>query len=151
MPPHETPRLTFSGLQTIVSYNCLKCNRISSFRGDAKHRTRNLEIPRCAIAHLWSGPSDHPGMTCKPQNKDAPVAGGVLLSACVRAQSFLRKPENFFWNRETRPPRSMICWAPPVQAGCDFGSISRLSLSPALPQVDRVWYSVPSVITTVIV
>src|SRR3982074_3205676 len=34
-----------------------------SFRGDAKHRTRNLEIPRCAIAHLRSGPSDHPGMT----------------------------------------------------------------------------------------
>src|SRR5271156_6250922 len=27
----------------------------SSFRGDAKHRTRNLEIPRCAIAHLRSG------------------------------------------------------------------------------------------------
>src|ERR1700730_6091188 len=26
-------------------------------------RTRNLEIPRCAIAHLRSGPSDHPGMT----------------------------------------------------------------------------------------
>src|SRR5437588_543202 len=26
-----------------------------SFRGDAKHRTRNLEIPRCAIAHLRSG------------------------------------------------------------------------------------------------
>src|SRR5437588_12846249 len=24
---------------------------------------RNLEIPRCAIAHLRSGPSDHPGMT----------------------------------------------------------------------------------------
>ena len=23
-----------------------------SFRGDAKHRTRNLEVPRCAIAHL---------------------------------------------------------------------------------------------------
>jgi hypothetical protein len=34
-----------------------------SFRGDAKHRTRNLEIPRCAIAHLRSGPADHPGMT----------------------------------------------------------------------------------------
>src|SRR5258706_303858 len=32
----------------------------SSFRGDAKHRARNLEIPRCAIAHLRSGPSDHP-------------------------------------------------------------------------------------------
>src|ERR1700730_889743 len=25
-------------------------------------RTRNLEIPRCATAHLSSGPSDHPGM-----------------------------------------------------------------------------------------
>src|ERR1700682_6771034 len=34
-----------------------------SFRGDAKRRTRNLEIPRCAIAHLRSGASDHPGMT----------------------------------------------------------------------------------------
>src|ERR1700730_4401741 len=41
-----------------------------SFRGDAKHRTRNLEIPRCAIAHLWSGPSDHPGMT---ESNPAPV------------------------------------------------------------------------------
>src|SRR2546430_5270332 len=28
-------------------------------------RTRNLEIPRCAIAHLRRGPSDHPGMTFK--------------------------------------------------------------------------------------
>src|SRR5260370_31439686 len=37
--------------------------RKPSFRGDAKHRTRNLEIPRCAIAHLRSGPADHPGMT----------------------------------------------------------------------------------------
>src|ERR1700737_4310263 len=36
-------------------------NSTLSFRG-AK-RTRNLEIPRCAIAHLRSGPSDHPGMT----------------------------------------------------------------------------------------
>src|SRR6201995_5759537 len=49
------------------------------------------------------------------------------------SRSFLRKPENFFWNRDTRPPRSSICWAPPVQAGCDLESMSRLSLSPALP------------------
>src|SRR6202165_4311452 len=27
----------------------------TSFRGDAKHRTRNPRIPRCAIAHLRSG------------------------------------------------------------------------------------------------
>src|SRR6185437_3531805 len=26
----------------------------------------NLEILRGAIAHLWSGPSDHPGMTALP-------------------------------------------------------------------------------------
>ena len=32
-----------------------------------------------------------------------------------------------------------------------LGSMSRFSLSPSLPQVERVWYSVPSVITTVIV
>src|SRR5712691_1832221 len=31
--------------------------------GRALARTRNLEIPQCAIAHLRSGPSDHPGMT----------------------------------------------------------------------------------------
>jgi hypothetical protein len=30
---------------------------------EQRERTRNLEIPRCAIAHLRSGPSDHPGMT----------------------------------------------------------------------------------------
>ena len=30
---------------------------VSSFRGDAKHRTRITRIPRCAIAHLRSGPS----------------------------------------------------------------------------------------------
>src|SRR5947207_10470363 len=35
----------------------LKCRatNFSAKRGDAKHRTRNLEIPRCAIAHLRSG------------------------------------------------------------------------------------------------
>src|ERR1044072_4130925 len=42
----------------IVAHNPIK----PSFRGDAKHRTRNPEIPRCAIAHLRSGPSDHSGM-----------------------------------------------------------------------------------------
>ena len=81
---------------------------------------------------------------------------GVLISAARKRrlrspQSFLRKPENFFWNRDTRPPRSSICWVPPVQAGCDLESMSRFSLSPSLPQVERVGYSVPSVMTTVII
>src|SRR5690348_17028241 len=38
-----------------------------SFRDDAERRIRNLEIPRCAIAHLRSGPSDRPGMTTQLQ------------------------------------------------------------------------------------
>ena len=37
-----------------------------------------------------------------------------------------------------RPPRSSICWVPPVQAGCDLKIMSKLSLSPSLPQVERV-------------
>ena len=47
------------GLDVIAS----EATQTPSFRGDVKHRTRNLEIPRCAIAHLRSGPTDHPGMT----------------------------------------------------------------------------------------
>src|SRR6266436_3822980 len=87
------------------------------------------------------------------KRKNAPDFQGrfAVLDDSEKAHSFLRKPENFFWNRDTRPPRSRICCEPPVQAGCDLGSMSRLSLSPALPQVERVWYSVPSVMTTVII
>src|SRR6185295_2964445 len=85
-------------------------------------------------------------------NKNAPAEPGRFrIAASGGADHFLRKPSNFFWKRETRPPRSSSCWVPPVQAGCDLGSISRFSLSPSLPQVERVWYSVPSVITTVII
>src|SRR3954467_11790952 len=90
-----------------------------------------------------------------PEQKTPRETGAFCISGLepeVRnPQSFLRKPENFFWNRDTRPPRSSICWVPPVQAGCDLESMSRFSLSPSLPQVERVWYSVPSVITTVMV
>src|SRR6266478_6692018 len=39
------------------------CLGLPSFRGASETRTRTLEIPRCATAHLRSGPSDHPGMT----------------------------------------------------------------------------------------
>src|ERR1700675_1467822 len=34
-----------------------------SFRDGPKDQTRNLEIPRCAIAHLWFDASHRPGMT----------------------------------------------------------------------------------------
>jgi hypothetical protein len=50
-----------------------------SFRGAQKARTLNLEIPRCAIAHLRSGPSDHPGMTT--QAKNFPIFRGVFCGA----------------------------------------------------------------------
>src|ERR1700730_14862216 len=94
---------------------------------------------------------------CPPyRNKNAPARAGAFgvsprTRRPKRPHSFFRKPKNFFWNRDTRPPRSSSCWAPPIQAGCDLESISRFSLSPGLPQVERVWYSVPSVMTTVIV
>jgi hypothetical protein len=52
-------RVVVCGLDVVAS----EATQTPSFRGDAKHRTRNLEIPRCAIAHLRSGPADHPGMT----------------------------------------------------------------------------------------
>ena len=52
------------------AFDCLKF--VPSFRGDAQHRTRNLEIPRCAIAHLRSGanaPSRNDGLFCNHQPK----------------------------------------------------------------------------------
>src|SRR5260370_21660896 len=51
--------------------------RRPSFRGDAKHRTRNLEIPRCAIAHLRSGanaPSRNDSGQDAPRNDARPTA-----------------------------------------------------------------------------
>jgi hypothetical protein len=51
----------------------------TSFRGASKTRTRNLEIPRCAIAHLRSGPSDHPGMTICGFN--SPGARGIYRNS----------------------------------------------------------------------
>src|ERR1700745_2974840 len=41
---------------------CFHCHSVAM----RQHGARNLEILRCAIAHLWSGASYHPGMT-KPE------------------------------------------------------------------------------------
>ena len=76
---------------------------------------------------------------------------GCLTSSRRLLVIALRKPENFFWKRDRRPPRSSSCCWPPVQAGCDFGSMSRCMTSPSLPQVERVVNSLPSVITILIV
>ena len=61
----------------------------------------------------------------------------------------LRMSRNRLLKRATCPPESTIrCW--PVHAGCVFGSISSFSTSPGAPHVDRVFRSLPSVITIVI-
>jgi hypothetical protein len=65
-----------------IMKSCLEQEQTPSFRGDAKHRTRNLEIPRCAIAHLRSGPADHPGMT---------VSGLHVIASEAKQSISLRK------------------------------------------------------------
>src|SRR5260370_29255832 len=55
-----------------------------SFRGASKTRTRNLEIPRCAIAHLGSGPSDHPGMTRTSSKGNSRLAGNGFAERGLR-------------------------------------------------------------------
>jgi hypothetical protein len=64
----------WNGLAAILSALKLRRNRIDpSFRGDAKHRTRNLEIPGLVLAH-------HPGMTGVAANKKAPAGAFPLLA-----------------------------------------------------------------------
>src|ERR1700722_11482028 len=48
-----------------------------SFRGYAKHRARNLEVPRCAIAHLRSGAS------ARSRNDEAPSARMLERKASI--------------------------------------------------------------------
>src|SRR5580692_841888 len=63
---------------------------VPSFRDGPKDQTRNLEIPRCAIAHLRFDASHRPGMTKhKPQPLNQPWASPVnekYRPAAVRAQ-----------------------------------------------------------------
>src|ERR1043166_6904381 len=58
-------------------------------------------------------------------------------------------PAKRFLNLDSWPPRSTSLEMP-VQAGWVLGSISRRMVSPALPQVERVSNSVPSVMMTLI-
>ena len=66
--------------------------RTPSFRGDAKHRTRNLEIPRCAIAHLRSGATHHPGMTVSLDCFADPIIGRHPCDPLAIAPYVLRAP-----------------------------------------------------------
>src|SRR5229473_3581774 len=67
-------------------------------------RSNRCEIPRCAIAHLRSGPSDHPGMTARGLNiqrlilpedavlveGDAAVAGEIGLDIGSRGDAVVQ-------------------------------------------------------------
>ena len=111
---------------------------------------REYELP--ARSSLRKGDS---AGACHPDRRFAPVRSAPLRvlpnTRPALFLSFLRNPENFFWKRDSRPPRSRSCCCPPVQAGCDFGSMSRRIVSPSLPQVVRVVNSVPSVIMILMV
>src|SRR5438128_2549818 len=75
----------------------------TSFRGDAQHRTRNLEIPRCAIAHLRSGsyaPSRNDGF-----QKRRPACASLLnFNLTVRQRRFPQKR----WMRLQASSRSEV-------------------------------------------
>ena len=60
--------------------------------------------------------------------------GAARRKAARRYSYFLRKPENFFWKRDSRPPRSSSCWGPPVQAGWDLGRCRDAACRPACPR-----------------
>src|SRR6266581_7817110 len=79
-------------LRSPRSSNCSRCD--SSFRG-ASTRTRNLEIPQCAIAHLRSGPSDHPGMTMAVEDKAIRFRGHFMvpLLAATPLDCFITEPK----------------------------------------------------------
>src|SRR4026207_709169 len=50
-----------------------------------------------------------------------------------RLTAYLRKPSYFRLKRDSRPPRSVRCWLPPVQAGWVLESMSSFSVSPSAP------------------
>jgi len=65
-----------------------RSNPKPSFRGDAKHRTRNLEIPRCASAHLRSGAN------APSRNDGFSISGKFSYFTRKRLlQQYLPKPE----------------------------------------------------------
>jgi deoxycytidine triphosphate deaminase len=78
-----------------------------------------------------------------------PARGDAAEALLSQNAYFLSvSPPKRLLKRATWPPWSILR-VPPVHAGCDLGSISSAIVSPSLPQVERVWKVVPSVICTV--
>ena len=107
-----------------------KTRRLSpSFRGDARHRTtmctctsENLEIPRCAIAHLRSGAAHHPGMTPN-------------IMGCISSQT-LRGPGPGRVRSSRRAIRSLHRRGSASAAVSSARSLARLSDS----RWSRIWW-----------
>ena len=70
-----------------------------------------------------------------PNQKGRPV-GALFLQPSKADYFFSVRPPKRLLKRATWPPVS-IWRLPPVQAGCDLGSMSSASVSPSLPQVER--------------
>src|ERR1700738_4601225 len=87
--------LRVASLSLVMDSPTLNC----CHSGARKARTRNLEIPRCAIAHLRSGPSDHPGMTELPLK--------VLLQTS-ESKAFARSSKPFQNLGIPEPPRGQL-------------------------------------------
>jgi hypothetical protein len=66
-----------------------RANQSPSFRGDGKHRTRNLEIPRCALAHLRCGAN------APSRNDEEYIASSLPASLCGPR----RPPKIFHFDR----------------------------------------------------
>ena len=92
-----------------------------------------------------------PKIVLAPRAQDQPL--GLDHAALSRIESLLLaegQPAEALVEARHLAAGSSSFWLPPVHAGCTFGSISRCIVSPSLPQVERTWNLVPSVISTLI-
>src|SRR4029453_17082765 len=111
-------------------------------RGQGERRGRVI-----AASLLLAQGRSHPDC---PKTKTAPNDRSRFKSS-LRDKTYIPRFAKRLLNFDTRPPRSVSCCEPPAHAGWVDGSISRFIVSPSLPQVERVRYSVPSVMTTLMV
>ena len=129
----------------------------TSMRRRSRRTSRGSAI-RWSASWACSRPrssSDARSLQATARQQKTPAQAGVFVCRAMPAAYFfaavLDEAGELLLEARQRPPRSISCCWPPVQAGCDFGSMSRCSVSPSLPQVVRVVNSVPSVIMTLMV
>ena len=95
------------------------------------YKTRSTYGKEGDTLRLEIDPKSHPAWT-GGQHRLLDT-GGQLARFNRRFQNFGPKPWKRRLKRANWPPVSSSRCCPPVQAGCDFGSMSRRSVSPSLP------------------